>query len=241
MNTDIGAIRRFTRCPHLYFLHDVEKVPLVPNLKMVLGRVVKLCIDTMIMWRNQSILGDVFALARDVTEGVFQKDIAYTDAEAARGVRYHLTVIGQQAGALASLWRGAIQRQLHTPCEVNVPFERTIGHHVVSGFADIKELSQTRSTSVRSRRPDDRAAPDPTLIIIADAGGRHQLDFLVSTNPPGVRRIVYEFTSEHWQQTIDRLDVMERAVERGVYAPTDPQNWKCAGCLLRSVCRYVSA
>jgi len=237
MNITSAAFGRFTTCPYLYKLHDVEGIPITPTTKQLVGRIVRNIISVALTDGVKP--KDLPKLTAKEAGVQFAQDIAYTDEEVKKGQRNAQEKTAATAGKLLQVWSSAVAPRIAPEVKVNVPFSTEVGPHTLTGVIEIMEEG-IRATRVRSRRPaDGEAADDLGLILQAWVSPAVTVDYLINSDPLGVARQTVEVGTNLRYMVKERVNAMAEAVDAGVFTPTDPGGWKCKNCPLRKVCLYV--
>jgi PD-(D/E)XK nuclease superfamily len=239
MTFTVAQFLRFTRCPALYDLADVQGVPMPPTTRQVVSRAVRAVVLQECQAKIDTGAISEVKEARQRVERAVQaemaQDIAYTREEAARGQRTAFERALRSAAALVNLWRAAVSPRIQ-PVWVSVWFGNPL-----SGALEIVEQSNVRLTRVRSRRPAaDEAQHDVAVAIHMAAYVQPVIvDYLIEADPLVVDRQTVEYDEAKVVALRERVRQMVACVEAGVFPPTDPAYWRCQSCSLRMCCRYV--
>ena len=250
------AFARFVRCPVIYDLHDLQGVPMPPTTRQVLSRIVRGEVKRELQSKlaTQAIPDARGARlsVEQLSQEQFAQDIAYTPDEAARGQRTAFERTLTRAWALVGLWRAAVAPRIE-PIATDAAYEFKAREHSITGYfecvtQDGNRLT-ARSTRVRSRRPaKDETAQNQVLFLPGKASPDARgaclswdvtVDYLIDSDPLSVETQSVERSESIRVALQERVLNAARAVEAGVFTPTDPQNWKCLSCSLRECCRFV--
>jgi hypothetical protein len=237
MTFTVAQFLHFTRCPALYELADIQRVPMPPTTRQVVSRAVRAVVLQECQARiDTGSISDAKEARQRVERAVqaeMAQDIAYTPEEAARGQRTAFERALRSAVALVNLWRAAVEPRIQ-PVAVSASFDAT---HLTGQF-EIVENSNVRLTRVRSRRPAaNEAQHDITVAIHAAASGKMVVvDYLIEADPLVVDRQIVEYDEAKVVALRERVNLMARCVD---FPPTDPAYWRCQSCSLRACCRYV--
>ena len=238
------AFARFVRCPVIYDLHDLQGVPMPPTTRQVLSRIVRGEVKRELQSKlaTQAIPDSRGARlsVEQLSQEQFAQDIAYTPDEAARGQRTAFERTLTRAWALVGLWRAAVAPRIE-PIATDAAYEFKAGEHSITGYVECVTQDgnrlTARSTRVRSRRPaKDETAQNQVLFL---PGWDVTVDYLIDSDPLSVETQTVERSESIRVALQERVLNAARAVEAGVFTPTDPQNWKCLSCSLRECCRFV--
>ena len=239
MTFTVAQFLHFTRCPALYELADIQRVPMPPTTRQVVSRAVR----AVVLQQCQSKIdtGAFFDAkeARQRIERAVQaemaQDIAYTQEEADRGQRTAFEKAFRSSLTLIGMWRAAVASRIQ-PVAVSTAFTDPVFHLI--GQFEVVEVPNVRLTRVRSRRPAaNEAQHDITVAIHAAASGKMVVvDYLIEADPLVVDRQIVEYDEAKVVALRERVNLMARCVD---FPPTDPAYWRCQNCSLRSCCRYV--
>ena len=240
MTFTVSQFLRFTRCPALYDLADVQGIPMPPTTRQVVSRAVRAVVLQECQTKiNCGAIHDAKQgrqLVEQSVQAQMAQDIAYTREEAARGQRTAFERAFRSSSALVNLWRAAVAPRIQ-PAVVSSLFDWAS----LSGVFEVVEFGNVRLTRVRSRRPSaDEAQYDITVAVHMAASGKTVIvDYLIESDPLVVDRQTVEYDEAKVVALRERVRQMVACVEAGVFPPTDPAYWRCQSCSLRACCRYV--
>jgi CRISPR/Cas system-associated exonuclease Cas4 (RecB family) len=115
--------------------------------------------------------------------------------------------------------------------------------HDLMGYMDIVTPTHIRDTKTASKSPAEDTAHRSlqlTVYSFTDPAKRLALDHLVATKAPKYVMQETTRTEADRERLMRRLEVVERVIESGAFAPTDPANWWCSRrfCGYWSICKH---
>ena len=245
MTLTAQSLAQYFRCGHFFKLTQIEQVPNPPPTWQLVSRIVRDAIQADLA---EKLASGALLATTDARQGLeaiarrhFQGDIAWTESEASQGQRRTFEAVMLAAPRMYLMWRAVVAPKIDVT-GLGIPFELSVGPHVITGIIEIQEPSGLRMTKVRRRSPAaGEASTDLTIAIQALATGADHatVDHLVNTDKMVYVRQEVEIDGALISATEERIKSTLAALEEGVYLPADSGAWWCRACPLRPVCRYV--
>lgn len=236
-----SQITAYLRCGMQYFFRYVEDRIAPPSVALIRGTATHTAVDcNLIHKRDHGQLLDADAvadIARDSVNEEWERGEVLLDEDATPMTAKGDTVDG--AVRLATLHHGVLAPRLE-PVHVERPFrigspalpvdlQGTIDLQEPTRLRDLKTAAKTPAASVVENslqltmysmavKTMDGVAPESLhLDTLVDLKSGPALNIQSTTRGP-----------EDWQSLLHRINTMNSAIEKGVFLPTNPDNWVCS-------------
>ena len=189
--------------------------------------------------------------ARDGLIGAWEsQEIMLQPEEAAQGV---IVVRGQAIDKAVRLAR--LHHSEKAPNINPVAVERSWSLNIpgktfeLVGTMDVQEPDRIRDTKTSGKTPAADAAVRSVqlktyalAIWVIDKAMPEKvvLDYLVDNKKPSAVSLEHEPNADDLDVVMARIDVIDRAMQAGIYMPVEPTHWKCSPkfCGYHSACRF---
>lgn len=239
-----SQIVMFTNCGKQYEYRYVQGIKTPPGIALVTGTGTHKAVEENLRAKiaTGKLLDEdqVTDVARDAVVQLFEggEGVALTKEERAEGAGKVRAAVVDAAVALARLHHRELAPEIE-PVNVERQFLLELPGRPVNlaGTIDIEEADGIRDTKTYAKRPSQ---DDVDRSIQLDLYGlakraldgtnprRLSLDVLVKAKEPVVKVYQTTRTDADYRRLLARVDAVAAAIEKGVFLPTVPDDWRCS-------------
>jgi hypothetical protein len=233
----------------------VYKEIIPPGVAAIVGTGTHKGVDRNMAYKMQTgkllELDAVADAARDGVNEAWESGVRLDDEEASRGIK---AVKGEAVDKAVRLVTVHHKEKAPTiqPIHAERPFTLEIPGYGfdLAGRIDIQEATQIRDTKTSGKTPGASVAERSVQlkayalavnVLDGKAPTKAFLDYLIDTSRPKAESFEHEPNDEDFQVVLNRIEVIARAMETGVFVPVEPTHWCCdpKWCGYYATCKYV--